>query len=328
MEIRSIGRPTRAEWEWVWRGCAWATGFQSPDWAETWAVVTGGALRPRARRIEFSDGAVAILPLCATRVGRGLLRAKCMPEGTLGGWIARMPLGAEHVACLAERLRGGLGELRFRVSPYAPHADHPALPVAGWDETLATDLRPGYDAVLRRWSKGHRAAVRQAERAGVEVRRGRGLADWRTYHEIYRRSRARWGESAQSKHPRELFDALARLDPRDVQLWLASVGGRIAAGAVCLTAARHVAYWHGAADDRFFPKRPVHLLMHRAMRDAAESGRDWYDFNPSGGLEGVAHFKRGFGAQALAVPILRHHTRRARVAARTRRWLDRAAPRA
>ena len=106
-------------------------------------------------------------------------------------------------------------------------------------------------------------------------------------------------------------------------LWLARAQGKVVAGALCLHARRHVAYWHGAALEEFFPLRPVHLLMRESMRDAARRGRNWYDFNPSGGLPGVARFKRGFGARPLRVPVVRMRSRRARAAARTRQWLGR-----
>jgi hypothetical protein len=53
------------------------------------------------------------------------------------------------------------------------------------------------------------------------------------------------------------------------------------------------------------------------MRAACEAGARWFDMNPCGGLEGVAHFKRGFGATALAFPLVRRRSWRARMADRS-----------
>jgi CelD/BcsL family acetyltransferase involved in cellulose biosynthesis len=318
-----VSRPTNQEWDRVFRDCPWATGFESPSWAEDWAASSGGALRPQPRRVELRDGTVAILPFCGAPLARGWLTRQVMPAGTFGGWLSRSPLERHHVASLTRFLRERIGELDLRISPYAPHAELTGSLASHFDETLATDLRQGFDAVLRTWSKGHRAAARQAERAGVTVSVARGLAEWEAYYEVYRRSRARWGDRAQSEHPWSLFEALARRDPEDAKLWLARAEGQVVAGALCLHAPRHVAYWHGAALEEFFPLRPVHLLMREAMRDAIERGRHWYDFNPSGGLAGVARFKRSFGTRPLPVPVVRTRSRRARAAARTRHWLDR-----
>ena len=45
--------------------------------------------------------------------------------------------------------------------------------------------------------------------------------------------------------------------------------------------------------------------MYEAIKDASERGITWFDFNPSGGHEGVWDFKKGFGAQAMPAPVVR-----------------------
>ena len=44
-------------------------------------------------------------------------------------------------------------------------------------------LRQDFDAVFRRWSRGHRRAVKQAEREGVAVRLAIGEKDWQGFSE-------------------------------------------------------------------------------------------------------------------------------------------------
>ena len=44
---------------------------------------------------------------------------------------------------------------------------------------------------------------------------------------------------------------------------------------------------------------PLTLLMAEIIRDACSSGHRWFDFNPSGGLEGVANRSRPALARAL-----------------------------
>jgi hypothetical protein len=48
----------------------------------------------------------------------------------------------------------------------------------------------------------------------------------------------------------------------------------------------------------------VNLLLHDVIRDACERGFRWFDFNPSGGHEGVAAFKRSFGAECRPAPVV------------------------
>lgn len=325
MRVVARGAADVATWDAVFAACPWATFFQSRAWAERWRE--GAGLAPAAHAVRLADGTRAVLPACRTPLARGLLARRVMPAGTLSGWIADGPLGPAHAPALAAELTR-LGDLELRLSPFTPALEAAPLPVAGWDATAVVDLSPGFEAVVRDFSKGHRSAARKAFREGVEVARAEGLAAWRAYHEVYEATLGRWGERAQGRHPWALFASLARAgDPR-VALWLARHRGRVVAGAVCLSGPRHVAYWHGAAREEAFGLRPVHALLHEALRAACEAGARWFDMGSSGGLEGVAHFKRGFGARELAIPLVRRHSWPARAAARTGRLWRRARTRA
>ena len=171
--------------------------------------------------------------------------------------------------------------------------------------------------MFRRASKGHRSAVKQAEREGVSLRLAFDPKDWREYFEVYQESLARWGDRASSNYTWPLFARLSEQPRDDVKLWIAEVDGQFAAGAVCLYAPRHVVYWHGAARAEFFSRRPVQPMIFQAIRHACETGREWFDFNPSGGNQGVDDFKRHFGTVELAAPVLKTASQRARCLA----WL-------
>jgi lipid II:glycine glycyltransferase (peptidoglycan interpeptide bridge formation enzyme) len=66
----------------------------------------------------------------------------------------------------------------------------------------------------------------------------------------------------------------------------------------------HAVYWHGAAHEDALQLRPTHVLHAAIIKDACARGYRYYDFNPSGGLEGVARFKAGFGTEL--VPFRRY----------------------
>jgi lipid II:glycine glycyltransferase (peptidoglycan interpeptide bridge formation enzyme) len=55
--------------------------------------------------------------------------------------------------------------------------------------------------------------------------------------------------------------------------------------------------------------------LYEVIKNACEKGYTWFDFNPSGGLEGVKAFKERFGAQALKCPIVRLEPRNMRTVA-------------
>ena len=323
MRVLAIDDATPDEWDRAWAASPWATAFESRAWAEDWSAVSGDALRPRPKRVRFQGGLDVVLPHSAAPLARGWLAQQTMPVGSFGGWLADAMPAPEHVDALVALLRDGLGDVELRLSPYAPHVARVNAAAIECDETQATDLRPGIDAVFRSWSKGHRAAARQAEREGVTVRAASTLDDWQRYHAIYEETLARWGDAAQSHHPWALFERLATRGDDSVVLWLAEVDGEPVAGALCLVAPQHVADWHGAARAAALPLRPVPRRMLEARRDASARGARWFDFNPSGGLDGVARFKRGFGTRAFAVPRIRAHSFGSRAARTARSWLDR-----
>jgi hypothetical protein len=48
----------------------------------------------------------------------------------------------------------------------------------------------------------------------------------------------------------------------------------------------------------------------------------WFDFNPSGGHEGVRAFKAGFGAQLLSCPVVVRETAVSKTVRAVSRWSD------
>jgi lipid II:glycine glycyltransferase (peptidoglycan interpeptide bridge formation enzyme) len=276
-------------------------------WAQAWVGYLGATSRAEAWRAHLEGDGPVVLPAFSTRVLAGLgRRYQLSPAGTYGGPFGERTLPAAAAVEIVSRMRSRWSELQWRWSPFAASGACPDRSfVATDDTTRVLDLEVGEAELRRQWTKGHRAAARQAERSGVEVRVADEERQWLEYDELYRESLARWGPGATSSYRRELFDALREHAGEQARLWVAYVHGEMAAGALCLYARRHVAYWHGAARERLLEHRPVHLLIEVALHDACERGMKWFDFNPSGGHTGVEGFKKGFGAQPVAAPMLR-----------------------
>lgn len=288
------------EWDRLWAACDYATYFHSREWAEIWQGYNDGECRPPAYLLRFSDGKTALLPLAWYS---HLQTYYSTLPSSYGGLLAREPLETAHFDATIAFVRETLGALFIRVNPFWDGFD----PVRSrWrfqtDETEALRLDVGMDKLVRAWTKGHKSAASKARREGVTVRWASVREDWLAYFALYEASLARWGERASSRYRWELFDRMCERNSPNIKLWLAEHDGRTVAGALCLYAGRHAAYWHGAALESGFPLRPVQLLIHEILRHAVGSGCLWFDFGPSGGHEGVRAFKRGFGTIALPTP--------------------------
>lgn len=300
-------------WDRVWAGCEYATFFHSRHWLETWVRYSNGARANASKLVTFSDGASAIVVLSSRRRAAGLLTSyESGPRGTYGGWISDADLSEGHARALADYIVG-LGDVEWYTNPFDPNAGTVSTFGSVADSTDALDLASGFDAVAGGWSSQHRRSLRKAVREGVVVREADGIDDWKAYFDAYRASVDRWGAAASTPYTWEMFRLMAGLPRSSVRLWLSFVGDVVAAGAVCGYSRRHVAYWHGAARSELFASRPVHLLFHSAIADACQQDYRWFDFNPSGGLEGVRKFKVGFGTQEFPCPTVRRETSASRV---------------
>jgi hypothetical protein len=305
-------------WDSIWRECEYSTYFHSREWAELWSVYTEAKTLPNPKLVVFSDGKKALLPLSYGKYHKGLTTSYLSsPGGTFGGWISTDELSVAHAILLGDYMTRKLGNLFWRMNPYDELALKAGMRISEEDETQALDLSGGFDAIYKDWTKGHSSAARKARKArrlGVSVKLASTLDDWCAYYKVYEDSIRRWGDRVSSVYGWRIFDEMFRRDSPAVKLWLSLYQSEVVAGALCLYAKNHAVYWHGAASEAHFHLRPVNLLMYEIIEDACERNCASFDFNPSGGHEGVRAFKRSFGAKDLRCPIVTVQTAWARFA--------------
>ena len=293
------------EWGYIWENCDYATYYHSREWAEIWQKYTQGVLRPDARRITFSDGKSALLSFSSRRIYKGLSKQYVLsPAGTYGGWLSLNILSESHGRLLHKHITTHYKYLTWRLNPYNSFEISLNTKEVRNDETHTLNLECGFEVIHKEWTKGHASAVRKARKAGVKIREAITLQDWGEYYRIYEDSLERWGESASSRYGWRLFQCMHDLSSSNIKLWLATSEDQVVAGALCLYAKNHVGYWHGSALAKYYNLRPVNLLMYEIINNSCARGYQWFDFNPSGGHEGVRAFKKSFGAKARESPIM------------------------
>ena len=306
LKINSIRPASDDEWDAVWEDCEYATYFHSREWADIWNVYSNGNISTFPQFITFSDGRECLLPISIQRRFLGFLMVGLSsPAGTFGGWISKDKLLAEHVELMANYVTKRFRAVNWRVNPYDPNMPLSIDKSARDDCTYSLDLNLGFDAISGDWSKGRGSMarkIRKAAKAGVSVRFANKLEDWQSYYQVYEQSLRRWGDEASSSYKWALFNDLFQRHSQDIALWAAVRDGKIICGAICFYSKKHVVYWHGAALQEHFNLRPVNLLMSEIIRNACEREYRWFDFNPSGGHEGVTSFKKSFGAKPLPSP--------------------------
>ena len=299
--ISVVGPASAAAWDAALEASPHAAFFHSRSWAEIWQAASSNRVRPEPLRIRFCDGASAIVPLCFDAVTGFHVSS---PGGTYGGWLSETTLRKEHAEAVARHLVREYPALTWRLNPINELECASAPAAAREDHTRVLQLGEGLEALRQRFSKGHRAAVKQARRAGVEVAGASGDAAWAEYERLYQSSLERWGKRATARHAPRLFEELKRREGRNVRLWLARYQDEVVAGAILLQEGRHLSYWHGAARRERFHLRPEHLLLHEAIDQTCQEGLEIFDLGPSAGLAGLEAFKKDFGAVPLPSPVV------------------------
>ena len=133
--------------------------------------------------------------------------------------------------------------------------------------------------------------------SGVTVRIARSESDISAYYTIYQDALRRWGDSAQHEFPEKLFVNLFKDAGDGAKIWIAEKDGKIIAAFTMLYLNRIVTGWHGVALEKYFKCCPNNILHMKIIRDALKNNYRYYDFGPSGGLEGVLRFKESFGTE-------------------------------
>jgi hypothetical protein len=288
-------------WNDVARDCEHATFFHSPLWHRIMEMTFDKRV-DRTIGAVFENGTRAVFPMAELPANVPMVLRNFMSThfSSYGGPISDGPIPDGGIP----KMLGAFPQKRaYRIEIMGNPLDlHVTFDDYDEEEdfTHILHLDRDWDDVFSDFSRGHRSSYRKAKKKDVEIRKGGAPEDWDAYYGAYQASLERWGDDVSNVHPRELFDALRDVSheyPDSIQLWLAEVDGDLASGAIVFYWNRHVDYWHGAAHEEFFDHRPNNLLHGVIIEDAIEQGYDFYDFNPSGGHEGVANFKSRFGAE-------------------------------
>jgi hypothetical protein len=276
-----------------------ATFFHTKTWAD---VLQKSFPRwsPNPIALEFSDGNQVILPMMQrTRWMPSGRYGESMLPGVYGGPVFLRTPSAEHWQILWDYVND-FSNIIILGNPFLREIGSPNA-VPRIISTQVLDLAPGFEHIRRGFRKGHQADLKAARKKGVDVRLAASVEDVEAYYELYQSALTRWGQNASGFYPKRLFYNLFCLPEfgPSVKLWLATYQDQIIAGAWVLYHNQHAVYWHGAVHSNYMSHHPVHLLVAEAIRESSMAGFRWFDFNPSGGLEGVEHFKRGFGTKRI-----------------------------
>lgn len=299
-----------SQWLSFCKNCSYTTFFQTPMWVRAFEQWSEGKIKADTRIIEFSDGKKVLFPLAVKKIG-WLRIGISMPASTYGGWITLEKLQPEQINSLLRYIRKKYKDLILVENPYDPLLSAISIEKARDIGTSSIDLSRGMESVIKNSKYYHRKNLKTAEKCGVTIQVAEDLSKWHEYYDVYNESIARWKDRkifSGVKYDLRLFEILHQLDPSLRKLWIADLGGKVVAGILCFYWNKHVVAWNGAGLSKYFHCRPNNLLYQHAIEHACKNNYNWFDCNPSGGLEGVSSFKQGLGAKMLKTRIIDHRS--------------------
>lgn len=294
------------EWQEVSRQCSYATFFHTPLWLGVFPK-SFPRTRIATKKFQFENGSVAIFPLLERKVRFGLATLyESTAEGCYGGWISSDPLPSECIRAMCQWLFRNCRNIAWRTNPLDGERDELAGFTTHPDTTEILFLKDfeTEESLLRHYKHSVRKQINKAKRADLEARLAVDWRDWKAYFQVYQSSVQRWGKKAYIRYPMGLFRNLFDLKSPQAKLWLVTSQDRVVGGNLNFYHNEHAVEWHAAFDAEFFALGARNFLVHTIISDAMRDGYAYYDFNPSGPLEGARRFKQTFGTRSVPASII------------------------
>jgi lipid II:glycine glycyltransferase (peptidoglycan interpeptide bridge formation enzyme) len=294
-------------------GCPAGHFHQYPGWPR---VAGRAAESPRLLVAERSGEIGLVAQLTLARVG-GLGPVVAHVDrgpviGDAGALSAALPV-------LIQEARG-LKAASLRLAPYVTKGKEtvqealrqagfrPARTRFGYDRTVEADLCDDHEALLRSFRKGHRSAVKQAQRAGVQVVEG-GPPEAEIFAGFYNEMVARKGASPQPKGYFQRLQSFLSTAPEAGFFSMSRLDGRHLGGLFVMRHGERAIYAYGASPE-LEPGLPrTHILHYEAMLRCRALGCRVYDMggcSAGSGTDGqrsprqnVNMFKKGFARREV-----------------------------
>jgi hypothetical protein len=220
---------------------------------------------------------------------------------TYGGPISDRPLGKNQQDALSEYVGSMVKRhhiLVIRGNPFAPQKSLPGYKKIE-DASHLVELYKCRDEkdLLKEYHKRSRDGVKKNLKDHVlEIRKADSLDEYRELYRIYLKSTTHW-ESLLTDYPFKLFQNIFDLKSEHIKLWTIYFGNRMIGGEIML-------YWNDYCTgfvsyyNREYSKlQGRQYMLHQAFMDCLAKGIKYYDFRQSGGIKGVADFKRRMGGK-------------------------------
>lgn len=296
--MRVIKNLSEGEWQEIVTNSEHSTFFHSPIWGSIIEKTYRDKER-KARGFKFGENKKAVLPYISHEKVGPVNNIYSMDPGVYGGVVSNFDITENQIRNAIKEIEGFFNyRIQVTGNPYLTYD-------LDWEEdddfTQVIDLNRDYNEVWDNYDYSCQKQIKKAEDAGLSVDVASSLEEYKKYYLIYQKNLVRWGKDPNSDYPYSLFENIyvhQEKYPENIKLWLVKDGEKIVGGTIVFYLNNsHSVEWHAVFDPDYFSKGVRNYLVDKIVEDACEKEFDYYDFNPSGGHEGVVRFKSTFGPE-------------------------------
>ncbi|MBN1830532.1 MAG: GNAT family N-acetyltransferase [Deltaproteobacteria bacterium] len=289
-------------WEEIARNCPYATFFHTPYWSDLMAKTF--SYLDMTKGFLFDNGTSAVFPFMrekssALRRALGWDNYISGAAYTYGGPISDRPLSQGQLDELDEYIGSMVKRhhiLVIRGNPFAPKNILQGFKKIE-DVSHVVELLKckNENDLMKEYHKRNRDGLKKNLRDRVlEIRKADSLDEYKELYKIYLKSTTHW-ERLLTNYPFTLFQNIYELKSEHIRLWTTYFKKRMIGGEIML-------YWNDYCTgfvsyyDREYSKlQGRQYMLHHVFMDCLAKEIKYYDFRQSGGVKGVADFKRRMG---------------------------------
>jgi FemAB-related protein (PEP-CTERM system-associated) len=166
--------------------------------------------------------------------------------------------------------------------------------------TFTQDLSPGPAKIMKGLPRDTRYAIRKAQKAGLEWTEDLSLPD---FYEIYAQSVHRLGTPV---FPRQLFETLRSVFPKQVRLFAVRKEKKAIAGVLCFYFKDEVLPYYAGALAEHYRDAPNNFMYWSLIEQSSREGLQRFDFGRSKRGTGSFDFKSAWSMTVTELPYRYH----------------------
>ena len=309
-KVISKRRISDSKWRDSAEKCSFCTVFQTPEWHKIWSKIYGNEWESNAYRVKFEDGAEVVIPVTEKKGFLDKVRLSS-PEGTYGGPI----YDNEKVKYknVVHAIRTIKGNLNLRENPFDKNLtlENSYELFNSYDFTQAIKVNKNWGTLKSNLSQnGVVRRKKKAEEKGAHVKIGKFDNEFiKNYYSIYQKCRESWGKYASNNYSRSDFEIISEIEDKIDVWYVLWEGNYICCGPIFKQEKKHAVSWLTLANPDHLDKNPYEIIYYEMIKHYNEEDFRYFDFNPSGGHDGVVKFKEKFDTEKMISRVLNKNSK-------------------